>query len=462
VLILYADTDTTAITEVVDLRNLSPITETIEPDLYGLVNDDLTDNTDAYQEMVDALPEGSVVKFGRGIYRFSAITISKGITLEGSGSYLDGTVLRTTHASADAITIETEDQVRMRGFVLDSSVTRVGGYGILNAGNNILSKFEDITFDGHYDQIGFTSGRGWVVKDCQFINTSHADIVVDNGESPADCDAEIKGCVFASDDVSGTQGILVVNGVGLTISGNRILTHEQGIVVSPTTVVAGININNNTFRNQAVVPISFYRPSGSGVVSQAHINNNIMHTTGTHGIFFGADAADVFVDGKINDNLITVTDTEGVGIQLQGDANFLVDGNNLILPTGDASIGISITSLSTDANIGLNAIIADTILEKNGVNTTITPIGIPGSVTYNPPEIAAGTQVELTVTAAAVLAGDQLILHRPPLSEWPEDIIFGGFGPGEAGQFKIYLYNKDGSPVNPGAGTMEGFIIRTP
>lgn len=465
--LFYVNSDPTEIDAVVDLRNLSPIvssTKTIDPERYGLVGDNLTDNLISFQAMVNALPGGSIIHFGQGIYRFSGkIVIPKTCIVEGTGNSQLGTVLRITSATQDAIEITSTEQVILRNLVLDSSIIRTGGSGLLVSGNAILHRVENITFDGHQTQIKFNSGRGWSVIGCNFLNTSLVDIDIQSNVVAPDVDALISGNIFATSILAlpGTQGVKISKAIGLTITNNRFVGYNNGILIDPTVDCNSIIINQNTFRGQDASGIVLLRSGGSSTLHEFEISNNIIVGAGLYGILVQASAPDVFSKGVISGNIISTAGANVIGIQLNGDGGMLVEGNNINLP-GASSVCINIMANSNAANIGHNGYLGATFLLYAGTNVIVAPYPVPFVIDIDPPSIAGVTQVEVITALAGARTTDLVVIGRPPPASLPTTIAYCGAAIHTAGFLSVYLLNSSGGAVNPGLATWIGYLLRTP
>lgn len=463
--LFYADTNATAITNVTDLRNLSPIvssTKIIDPESYG-ISSALADNLPPLQAMFNALPSGSTVRFGQKIYNFSGtIVLPKGCIVEGAGnSVTSGTVLRITNATQNAIEITSTDQVILRNFVLASSVSRNGGHGILVSGNALLHRIENVTCDGHQTQIRLNSGRGWSITGCNFLNTSLIDIDVQSAEPSPDVDGIISENIFATSDLSFTHGVRVGKAIGLTITNNRFVGYENGVLVDPVVNGNSIIINQNTFRAQSVAGVALFRTGGSAVMSEVEVSNNIIIGTGVYGIRVEASAADVFSKGTISGNIISMSGASDTGIQLNGDGGMLVEGNNINLP-GASTVCLRVMTNSNAANIGHNGYVGATFLLYTGTNAVITPYHVPFVINVDPPSIAALTQVEIITAMTGARTTDIVVMKRPPLANLPATIAYVGASINTAGFLSIYLLNISGAPVDPGLATWIGYLLRTP
>lgn len=466
VALFYADTDATAITNVTDLRNLSPIvssTKTIDPERYGLIGDNLTDNLIPFQAMINALPSGSVIRFGQGIYRFSGkIVVPKTCIIEGAGNSQLGTVLRITNATQDAIEITSTEQVILRNFVLDASVTRSGGSGVLISGNAILHRIDNVTFDGHQTQISIDSGRGWSITGCNFLNTTNVDIYVQTAIISPDVDGVISSNIFSNGNTSFGFAIKITKAIGLTITNNRFIGYNTGILIDPTSVNSNsITINQNTFRGQGAFAIALQRTGGSARLTEFELANNIIVGAGTIGILTEASAADVFAVGTISGNVISMSGAGDIGIQLNGDGGILVEGNNINLP-GAGSVCLKVMGNSNAANIGHNGYVGTTFLLYSGTNAVVTPYHVPFVINVDPPSIAALTQVEVITAMTGARTTDIVVMKRPPLANLPATIAYVGASINTAGFLSIYLLNISGAPVDPGLATWIGYLLRTP
>lgn len=466
--LLFTDTSGASITDVTDLRTLSPLTTStkiIDPASYGLVGDNLTDNSDEFQEMLDALPRGSIIRFGQGIYRFNTkVFVRNGCTIEGVGSSMLGTVFRFGHASSDMIEVLSTDQVIFGNLYFDASVTRTGGSALVFTGAAQLNRIESVTFDGHFNQVSIFAGRGWTIRDCYFANTRSCDINIQNAVGAHDNDAVIESNVFASSNPA-TRAILVGQSLGLAITNNRFISHTYGVQVDPAAFSGGLIISNNTFRDQTDIAVWFNRTVGTALFQLFQICNNIIQSpVATKAISIGNGVSNVFADGIIADNEILLTLSSAIAVFMNGDTQCLIEGNNFNLPNGgaDTSICIQLTAFSTSANIGLNGYKAKTFVSNL---SAISPLALPitlatGNITIDPPSISGNTQIEVTVALAVARVGDVLTLNRPSFTDLPATVGYLGCRVPSNGNISVFLYNETGGAINPSPATWAGTLIR--
>lgn len=101
-------------------------------------------------------------------------------------------------------------------------------------------------------------------------------------------------------------------------------------------------------------------------------------------------------------------------------------------------------------------------IDENGISVGGTAVSnisiIRGTVSVNPPSIAATTRAAVDVTVAGVVATD-IVIAEPPAA-LNDDLIYCGVVAG-AGKFTVSLYNTTGGAIDDSARTWTYKIIRT-
>lgn len=101
-------------------------------------------------------------------------------------------------------------------------------------------------------------------------------------------------------------------------------------------------------------------------------------------------------------------------------------------------------------------------IDADGISVGGTAVSnitiVTGTVSVNPPSIAATTRTDVDVTVTGVVATD-IVIAEPPAA-LNDDLIFCGVVAG-AGKFTVSLYNTTASAIDDTARTWTYKIIRT-
>lgn len=101
-------------------------------------------------------------------------------------------------------------------------------------------------------------------------------------------------------------------------------------------------------------------------------------------------------------------------------------------------------------------------IDEDGISVGGTAVSnitvVTGTVSVNPPSIAATTRADVDVTVTGVVATD-IVIAEPPAA-LNDDLIFCGVVAG-AGKFTVSLYNTTASAIDDTARTWTYKIIRT-
>lgn len=100
-------------------------------------------------------------------------------------------------------------------------------------------------------------------------------------------------------------------------------------------------------------------------------------------------------------------------------------------------------------------------IDENGIvvgGNAISNVSIiSGTISVNPPSIAATTRATVDVTVAGVVATD-IVIAEPPAA-LNDDLIYCGVVAG-AGKFTVSLYNTTAGPIDDTAKTWTYKIVR--
>ncbi|ACA91545.1 MULTISPECIES: glycosyl hydrolase family 28-related protein [Burkholderia cepacia complex] len=201
---------------------------------FGAVGDGASDDTAAIQAAVNSLGAGGVVFFPAGTYRVSSAINStvRGIVFSGSGS--QGSILSTSSATADVLTISGWDS-GVEGLGFASSVTRTAGSFVVLTG--AFGHIEKCRFDGHYCAININSPAAPIsVRDCIFHNATPASTSPGGGGvwiNVPGTDVRLDGLIFINDTVaSPTYGINVVAVGALMLDNSDIVGQGTALLVN--------------------------------------------------------------------------------------------------------------------------------------------------------------------------------------------------------------------------------------
>jgi pectate lyase-like protein len=151
---------------------------------FGAVVDGVANDTAAIQLAIDAAVAGGggIVFFPPGFYKTTAaLTITKGIVLQGSGMGVEtgagnsgGTVIRNASAGGDVITISSLGSVILKDFAIDApAVTKSAGtagvriQGAGGSGNtNNRTRLENVRISNMYDGVVWDTASNVVLHGC--------------------------------------------------------------------------------------------------------------------------------------------------------------------------------------------------------------------------------------------------------------------------------------------------------
>jgi hypothetical protein len=209
------------------------------PEWWGAKGDASTDDTTAIQSAIDAcnttslitiaLNEGtypnSRVLFRSASYKYSALTITRPVVLQGAGMYQ--TVLRKSGTTGDGITITTDLAVGIKDLSLGSydEVTQASDYYISfehDTNSNEYSYIKRVGFMNAYGGINTGSTAFLHIKDCYFNAFIAYGIDVNNTINADEGDILITNNEFNNGGATST-GVRHLRGGGLKIINNKFL-----------------------------------------------------------------------------------------------------------------------------------------------------------------------------------------------------------------------------------------------
>lgn len=377
---------------------------------FGAVGDGVTDSTSFIQAAIDQAPAGSIVAFGVGNFKFSSITVSKALTLRGSGK-IGSTILTCSSATLDAISVTTVNPVEICEMQIQASVTRTAGAFIKVApasGSNFDACIRRVEFVSPWIGINFLDAADFTVEDCYFANYGNIGIQVADVASPDSGDSTIFNNTFDAGGSGTGTAILQNSSGGLRILCNKFLNgnfHYLGSFVSaPTnTSILLIQGNSSEFAKSANFALT---ASSATTFSCAVIENNQLTVAGAVNAI-GIQVTDpgyAFLDTlTIGGNFFNL-DTNTVGMNLGRGQRVSV------LPNQITAEGAGHTAISFGANIGAATVypqdIRDVTTRYGGTMTNVTfvPGGLVQTATNTDTTNAAYGTLFTTPTRAVTFA----------------------------------------------------------
>lgn len=249
---------------------------TIYPEWYGAKGDGATDDTWAIQCAIAALPpiEGGEIEFGSRTYLYTTLTVGKPVSFKGQNR--STTILRTTQATGNKISITIGRAVKICDLTLDSSVTQTGGAYVYMYGpvyENHGSVFRDLIISGAYVGFDFETCAGWVIDRCYFPVYTTA-IYINNLATPDNGDSIITNCIFDAGGSTGTAINQRASG-GLRVLNNKFLRgkyHYYGLFYSSSNTSILIFSGNSS--EDATVANFYISASGSTTFGKIVIEGN--------------------------------------------------------------------------------------------------------------------------------------------------------------------------------------------
>lgn len=316
---------------------------TVYPEWYGAKGDGTTDDTWAIQCAIAALPplEGGEVEFSSRTYLYRTLTIGKPVSLKGQNR--STTILRTTQATGNKISVTIGRSIRITDLTLDSSVTQTGGAYVYMYGSvyeNYGSVFRDLIILNAYVGFDFETCAGWTIDRCYFPVYTTA-IYINNLITPDNGDSTIINCIFDAGGSTGTAINQRASG-GLRVLNNKFLQgqyHYYGLFYSSSNTSILIFSGNSS--EAATVANCYLSASGATTFGKVIIEGNqfAVVSTGINIVNTGV----AYLDSALIGNNIFSLANNAYGI-IVGSGNRIVLTPNAFSGDGTGETGIQFGS----------------------------------------------------------------------------------------------------------------------
>jgi hypothetical protein len=214
-------------------KGLNTINGTVNVKDFGAVGDGVADDTAAIQAAVTASPaSGGTVFFPAGTYKFSGVTVTKGISIIGDG-YQDAAVrFVNTSATNPFFSFSNASGIKVANFEASSSVTRTGG-AFLSFNTTSRVKISDFYMSGYYIGIAVDFSDNIVIDSFSMFNGIHTAIQVGKNARVENC--SINNGYIKNETTAATYGVLAgyvdVFSIG---AGMIIINHGTCLQIAPT------------------------------------------------------------------------------------------------------------------------------------------------------------------------------------------------------------------------------------
>jgi hypothetical protein len=242
----------------------------------GCKVDGTTNDTAALQTILNGITQDSVVFIPTGVMIASG-TVTYNLTyrlsIKGNGKKL--TQILQTYASTNTFVMATSAHIEFHDFWLKNQPVVSTGTGIqfLGSGGVQVEKplVDNVMFEGQWNAIESSSTSQFTIKNCDFINGYHAEILADDALSN---DSQIEHCFFNTGISTTNSGIQITDSPGIRITGNKILGYKYGIFINLSSATSTFNIVGNSLENQATAGIFITTQAAIGHVGSIVISGN--------------------------------------------------------------------------------------------------------------------------------------------------------------------------------------------
>ncbi len=275
--------------------------------ISNLTGDGITDDSAAFDALIDGVEHGDTLYFPSGNYIISGVQGSKRVNLLGSGS---ATIINTSATY--------------------SFIPHFGA-GVATAKNYWISNLiwtGDKTVSGNFG-LAITESRNWTIQNCRFSDFDDGGFYVAN--SPADASQQVGGNVIGCYARDCNVGFNIdsrgeyVNFIGGSLDNNVLGVRIKG----GNNTLSGVNINYNT----TGINVIDGNNSSKGIIVGCRINHN---TTA-----LDIDDADFGYNINANNFFANIKD-----LDLHNSNGILVNGNSL-----DGDIDINDTKVLFSNNL---------------------------------------------------------------------------------------------------------------
>lgn len=314
----------------------------------GALGDNSNDDTSAIQDAIDTLGStGGTVYFPPGIYKItSELTIDEdGIQLLGASNWL--AIIRQTSTSANGIKVSADYcTIRNLRIQYGGGSAAVAGAGV-QLYDSASSRVLDCIFsEGWYINFETVDAYNWHLARSILTDAVSLEAHLQSVAVPDAGDSWITGCQFSTSGSTVTC-IKWESGGGLHFVDNKVLGHENGLLVNPPTGVLTQNIfvHNNSFENMTAYAFRAVLASGSPTVNFIKISNNEIDMAA--GVVAAIQINSGFNYAQVNNNTIQCPATSGIGIDLEGGWGHQVTGNTINFAATGIKLGdVTITRVS--------------------------------------------------------------------------------------------------------------------
>ena len=361
--------------------------------------DRITEGTNAATVIQAAIDIGGKVILSKGQYDINvALNAVANLNLEGQGQ---DTILNLTTVDQNGMMIDDKNNVNLRNFKIDSSVTKTAGAAIKSAGTNKYGSIEDIFIDNQHHGIDLID---WTIVHLHRIDirdTIHTVIEVDGGNDQFLTE-------IVADKPTGAQstyGIHIKDTGAIWVNDCDILHSGYGLYIDPATghlvewgffkglildncsdwgmhfteanggTIKGLTFTNcwassNTTGGVAInsgigirfIGLKCLQNAGFGVLFNGGTDNvlqdsdvwdNDTGNSGKHGMTIAAGVTDFTITGNRIGNVESLGHQRyGIIVNVGASDNYIIQSNNC---------GNNETGGVSDAGTGVNKVVADNL-----------------------------------------------------------------------------------------------------
>lgn len=404
----------------------------------GGAGDGVTDDTEAFQDLVDAVPVGSTIYLPTGSFLLSSqVTINKRINLVGNGL---GSEITTAAGNIDLIyyTDGTNQlshfQIKNLRFINTATTPSAGS--AIRCNRSVRVVFEDLHIDNFYRNIRLDDCAWWSVSRCIVVGPVDYGLYIANTTAGFyDIgDHSIVDSQFLPDHRDSNGGIYQRNSGGLKVT-NAKFNHGNGFRFDYSYFYDGnqttpdIQFSNCSFENFDVNALKI-QAATIGQLKNVQISNCHFN--------LGASASKAIAFNKVRYASVMGNVFTGNG-----------SGSTVAIDVTDSD-GIKAMNQYSGYAVGNTFVL-------NGSNTDCVDLSpITGSGTLNFGDLATLTSETLTITVTGAAVGDVVNLGVPNGSMTAGLIFFAWVS--AVNTVSVQCYNSTTGNINPASGTFKATI----
>lgn len=307
---------------------------------FGLVGDDATDNTTAWNTLYSLAPTGATIFIPPGTYRmnFTSLTaITK--TLHIIGSSTGGTILKDTSASGDGFRVTAFDVIFEHIF-FTATAARTSGATIRIQAGSAYCHVHDCKFDNYSVAWRNSGAVNCALENCQGTSTvsSSIAIMIDAGNVHY-----VRNCVFNNASVVGSSYGIYITGDNTNVvrlHQNFIGTCAVGLLIEAPTAKFLQIISATDCDFDTCTLGGYITKIGTGAVSDVDLTSTWFGTCTSHGLQIVDDsvASGSITNIRMNNCLVLGNGSSGAGSGVVANtprlANFTVIGGHYENPYG--------------------------------------------------------------------------------------------------------------------------------